>query len=68
MMTLPSPDVLDELIQERQRALRRSQDAGIDQRPSPMRVRIGHALIAAGAALSGERLEHTGARPVPHAA
>ena len=57
MFTPPNPGVLDELIRERQRELRK--DAA--RRPAPaerrLRVRVGRALIVAGSALSGERVE-----------
>jgi hypothetical protein len=55
MMIMPSPGVLDQVVRERQDRLR------LSARPTPgpagLRVRIGHALIAVGASLSGERLE-----------
>ena len=64
MMILPNPGVLDTLIRDRQKqlrtpAVRRPAKAGIG-----LRVRIGHAMIAAGSTLSGERVE----RPVPPSA
>jgi hypothetical protein len=62
MMLPPNPGVLDTLIRDRQTTLRvaparRSAPAGV-----ALRVRIGHALIVAGATLSGERVEKP-ARP-----
>ena len=58
MMILPNPGVLDELIRERQRGLRGT----VGQRSAPgrrgLRLHVGRALIAAGSALSGERVEN----------
>jgi hypothetical protein len=57
-MMLPSnPGVLDQLIRDRQKNLRthRSRTAAPARRG--IRRRIGHALIAAGTSLSGERVE-----------
>ena len=56
MMLPPNPDVLDTLIRDRQRELRTAETLapGIG---AAVRIRIGHALIAAGSALSGERVE-----------
>jgi hypothetical protein len=53
-MILPNPSVLDRLIQERRERLQRSV-AGAPAPASPIRVRLGHALIAAGMIVSGER-------------
>ncbi len=64
MMTLPNPGVLDTLIRDRQTQLRGSPMAGRARRSFGLRVRIGHAMIAAGSALSGERVE----RPAPPSA
>lgn len=48
--------VLDHMIRERQRGLRGT-EARRSARPGArgLRLRLGHALIAAGSALSGER-------------
>lgn len=56
-MIYPSPDVLDRLIQERQARLDATGAALPRQRHTGLRVRLGHALIAAGSTLSGERVE-----------
>jgi hypothetical protein len=58
-MIYPSPDVLSRLIQERQARL---QAAVLPSQAfhAGLRVRIGHALIAAGSTLSGERVELLG--------
>jgi hypothetical protein len=64
-MMLPSnPGVLDRLIRDRQEHLRTRPEQGLRPARSGIRVRIGHALIAAGSTLSGERVEHT----APHSA
>jgi hypothetical protein len=61
-MILPNPVLLGELSRERHRELR----AAALRRPGPragsLRMRVGHALIAAGSALSRERSEQP-ARP-----
>jgi len=62
---VPNPGVLDQLIRERQEQLQRSQRSVWTQTPSGLRVRIGHALIAVGSSLSGERVE-VPARPPAH--
>jgi predicted nucleic acid-binding protein len=54
MMVPPHPRELDRLIGERQARLRR---AGAPRRTIALRFRIGRLLIAAGASLSGERVE-----------
>ena len=67
-MILPNPSVLDRLIQDRHHELRAT-----SRRPTPaqsrIRLRVGHVLIAAGTAISGERVEQP-ARPsaLPRAA
>ncbi|MGI8828718.1 MAG: hypothetical protein ACR2I5_02960 [Candidatus Limnocylindria bacterium] len=61
-MMMPSPVVLDRLLQERQRQLRMSPRRSHAPATGSLRVRIGHVLIAAGATLSGERVERP-ARP-----
>ena len=59
MMIMPSPRLVDGLDRSRRERpgirpeLLRTRAAG----PSPIRVRVGHALIAAGSTLSGERVE-----------
>ena len=66
MMILSNPSVLDHFHSERQRRLRPTPREG--GKPTStnvsMRVRFGRALIGAGAALSGERVEP--ARPSPN--
>ena len=57
MMILPNPGVLDQLIRERQRGLRGTMARRSAFRPRGLRLRMGRALIAAGSALSGERVE-----------
>lgn len=57
MMIPPMSGVLDPLIRERQRELRKDaarRPAAADRR---LRVRVGRALIVAGSALSGEQVE-----------
>ena len=61
MMLPMSPGDLDRLVKDRQDHLRTSLRPAVGRRPG-LRVRVGHALIAAGAALSGERVEQP-ARP-----
>jgi hypothetical protein len=58
MMMLATPGVLDTLVRDRQRRLRHRPHNPAAGR-GPLRVRIGHALIQAGANLSGERVERT---------
>jgi hypothetical protein len=59
-MMLPSnPGVLDHLIRDRQEYLRRRPAESQLRSPGAIRVRIGHALIAVGTSLSGERVERT---------
>jgi hypothetical protein len=55
MMMLATPGVLDTLVRDRQRRLRHRPHT--TARPGVLRVRLGHALIQAGANLSGERVE-----------
>ncbi|HUF07247.1 MAG TPA: hypothetical protein VMP86_07660 [Candidatus Binatia bacterium] len=52
-MIMPNPGVLDDLIRERQAHLH----AGPRHARPGLRIRVGHALIVAGSALSGERVE-----------
>jgi len=64
MMLPPNPGDLDLMIRDRQEQLRISRPVGY----APIggwRVRIGHALIAAGTTLSGEQAEQP-ARPSAH--
>ena len=70
MMILPNPGVLDQLIRERQRGLRGSTVGRSATRGERgLRRRVGHALIAAGSALSGERVEMPAApRTLPRTA
>lgn len=60
MMILPNPGVLDQLIRERQRRLRGSAVRRSGPAGRGLRRRVGHALIVAGSALSGERVEQPG--------
>jgi hypothetical protein len=59
MMIMPNPSVLEHFHKERQRRLRPTPRTGATRTPTHagMRVRIGRALIGAGTALSGERVE-----------
>jgi hypothetical protein len=68
VMILPSPSVLDRLIQERRERLDRM--VVIPPAPAaPLRLRVGHALIAAGMIVSGERTERSvSSDPLPKAA
>jgi len=59
-MIYPSPDVLNRLIQERQARLQAAAVPPSPESRAGLRVRIGHALIAAGSTLSGERVELLG--------
>ena len=68
-MIMLNPGVLDQLIRERQRGLRGT--AAQRSMPGPNRLRrtVGRALIAAGSALSGERVEiPANARTLPRTA
>ena len=59
-MMLPSnPGVLDHLIRDRQEYLRTRPGQAHRPARSGIRVRVGHALIAVGSTLSGERVEHS---------
>ena len=62
-MILPNPDVLDQLIRDRQRGLRSIAVRATEPAERSVRIRVGHALIAAGAAISGERVEPARRRP-----
>ena len=72
MMILPNPSVLEHFHAERQRRLRPTPHPGVTTTPTHagLRVRLGHALIGAGAALAGERVEpaRPSATPQPRAA
>lgn len=58
MMLVPNPGVLDRLIRERHERLGPNRfQRLIDGRRAGVRVRLGHALIAVGARVSGERVE-----------
>ncbi len=62
MMILPDPGVLDSLIRDRQSQLRAPSTELPAVTGVGLRVRVGHALIAAGTSLTGERAEQS-ARP-----
>ena len=66
MMIMPSPSVLEHFHSERQRRLRPTPHGGNTNPPMHpgLRVRLGRALIDAGTALAGERVEP--ARPKPN--
>jgi hypothetical protein len=65
MMMLPTPGVLDVMVRDRQKKLRMKRHQGVAGRSrTGVRVRIGHALIAVGSSLSGERLERPARRSV----
>jgi hypothetical protein len=69
MILLPDPGVLDSLIRDRQSQLRTSPTSRPSLTGVGLRVRIGHALIAAGTSLSGERAEQPARPPaLPRAA
>jgi hypothetical protein len=58
---LTNPSVLEHFHTERQRRLRPAPRTGVTKLPGPgMRVRLGRALIGAGSALAGERVEPAG--------
>jgi hypothetical protein len=64
MTFTPNPGVLEYLVRDRQAQLRKAAHREPAGRRPGVRVRIGHALIAAGSTLSGERVE-IAARPSP---
>jgi len=64
MMLPPNPGVLDSLIRDRQTQLRTPPTTPSTRPTVALRVRVGHAMIAAGSMLSGERVE----RPAPPSA
>ena len=57
MVFIPNPAVLEYLARDRQEQLRKAALREHVGRSVGVRVRIGHALIAAGSTLSGERVE-----------
>jgi hypothetical protein len=67
MMILSNPSVLDHFHAERQRRLRPMPRQG--GKPTStnanLRVRVGRALIGAGTAISGERVEPARHKPNP---
>ena len=67
MMILSNPSVLDHFHAERQRRLRPTPRRGATQTHTHagLRVRLGRALIGAGAAISGERVEPARPKPTP---
>jgi hypothetical protein len=69
---LTNPSVLEHFHTERQRRLRPTPPTGVTASPAPagIRVRIGRALIGAGTALAGERVEPArhSSNPQPRAA
>jgi hypothetical protein len=62
MMLPPNPGVLDQLIRDRQTKLRATPARRAPSAAGNWRIRAGHALIAAGSALSGERVERPARR------
>jgi hypothetical protein len=64
MVFTPNPAVLEYIVRDRQEQLRKAAYREPAARSVGVRVRIGHALIAAGSTLSGERVEIP-ARPSP---
>jgi hypothetical protein len=69
-MIIPSsPSVLDPFHEERQRRLLPTPHPRTTLPAHPgLRVRIGHALIGAGTAISGERVEPARSKPRPRTA
>ena len=57
MVFIPNPAVLEYLARDRQEQLRKAAPREHVGHSAGVRVRIGHALIAAGSTLSGERVE-----------
>ena len=69
MMMPPNPGDLDRMIRDHQERLQQpGPGPAAERRTSGLRVRIGHALIAAGYSLSGEQAEKKPARhsALPH--
>ena len=68
-MILPNPVLLDRLTRERRRELRAAAIRRSLPSAGSLRRRIGHALIVAGSAVSGEpRVQATETRDLPRAA
>lgn len=68
-MIIPNPVLLDRVTRERHRELRAAEIRRSLPSADGLRRRIGHALIAAGSAVSGEPLEGPAeARDLPRAA
>jgi hypothetical protein len=69
MMIMPNPSVLEHFHAERQRRLRPTPRRGTlrTRTHAGLRVRIGRALIGAGTALSGERIEPARSSTQPRA-
>lgn len=70
MYIMPNPSVLGTFHTERQRRLRPTPRRGATHTTlthAGLRVRIGRALIGAGTALSGERVEPARASSQPRA-
>ena len=59
-MIIPSPAVTDRVHQHRQRSLRMQSPRSEATARGGLRVRIGHFLIAAGSALSGDVVDRPG--------
>lgn len=55
-MIMPNPVILSGLVQEREQRFT-GREPRQEAAPGVLRVRIGHALIAAGTMVSGERVE-----------
>ena len=70
MMILSNPSVLEHFHAERQRRLRPSPRPRGSTTPTHagLRVRIGRALMGAGAAIAGERVEPARHNPQPRTA
>ena len=69
MMIMPNPSVLEHFHAERQRRLRPTPRLGSTTTThASLRVRVGRALIGAGTAISGERVEPARSNPRPRTA
>ena len=69
MLIMPNPSVLEHFHSERQRRSRPKPHQGSNPPThAGLRVRIGHALIGAGTALSGEPAEPARSNPRPRTA
>ena len=66
-MSMSNPAVLEHFHAERQRRLRPTPRWGATHAltHAGIRVRLGHALIGVGAAISGERVEPARSKPHP---